>query len=142
MHKTVTLVFDRLVFLLEFCHPTLLCFKIIKESLACYDSAGIVDLSHLSKFSFNGQNAESLLQSLSSYDVTSLKKNSATDSLLLTDKGSIVAYVTVNKHSGMSYELEVANLQLLSTRLESWSHAALYASCFLLFSYFRVSWQK
>lgn len=95
--------------------------RITQESLACYDSAGICDLSHLSEFSFHGSNADYVLRSLLSSDVTSLKPNTMMDSFLLSEQGVTIALVTVNKLADGSYHLTSAS-ELQDVILRHFNH--------------------
>ncbi|XP_077967795.1 sarcosine dehydrogenase, mitochondrial-like [Styela clava] len=68
------------------------------EVESIFNSAAVVDLSHLSQFDISGSESDKLARQLFTCDVTNLLNNQQTEALMLNEEGKILSYVTVIKH--------------------------------------------
>lgn len=72
---------------------------VIEEHHTVRNKAGIFDVSHMGELLVHGSEAESLVQKVTCNDVTSLKPGDCQYSALLTERGTFVDDIIVNKMS-------------------------------------------
>lgn len=78
-----------------------------QEHLAVREKLGVFDVSHMGQFRFSGNNAEELLQKLTSNDVSKLKKFQAQYTCLINEQGGIIDDLILYKIEDADYLMVV-----------------------------------
>jgi aminomethyltransferase len=77
----------------------------LKEHLHCRESAGIFDVSHMGQVRFRGKDSAALLERCTVVDTQGLKKNQASLSMLMLDKGTIKDDCIITKMSDVEFHV-------------------------------------
>ena len=77
----------------------------LKEHLYCRESAGIFDVSHMGQVRFRGKDAAALLERCTVVDTQVLRKNQASLSMLMTEKGTIKDDCIITKMSDTEFHV-------------------------------------
>ena len=75
----------------------------MKEHLACRETVGLFDVSHMGQVKVQGKDALNFLESITVADLQALKKGSATLSLIMNDKGGINDDCIITKDADDSF---------------------------------------